>query len=436
MLDSPLSAFELFIDNAMLTHVQQCTEAEAHRVKKSDEMKLPLSELKAFISLLYVRGALCGKNLPILEFWDKNWGVPFFPETMGRNRFCEIMRFLRFDLRSTRLSRLQTNKFALISAVWDKFVENCIVCYKPGENITVDEQLFPTTARCRFTQYMANKPDKFCIKFWIAVDLESKYILNAIPYLGKDETRPATQRLSESVVIKLVEPYLGKGRNVTTDNFFTSINLATQLRKKKTSLVGTLNKIRKEVPPLVKTLQQSRYSSKLLQTKNENNQATTLTVYQCKQNKNVCILSTLHPSVMVDTTTKKKPETVTFYNKTKCGVDIADQMARQYPVKAGARRWPVAVFYNILDLACINAYVLYKKTTADAISRRNFMFQLATELRQAHVQGKTAPPAAVLPPLFNNFYQNSMVDGSRKRKQCQVNVNCEQNKSAKSVQVV
>ena len=58
--------------------MQQCAEAEAHRVKKSDEWKLPLSELKAFISLLYVRGALCGKNRPTLEFWDKNWGVTFF----------------------------------------------------------------------------------------------------------------------------------------------------------------------------------------------------------------------------------------------------------------------------------------------------------------------------------------------------------------------
>ena len=161
--------------------------------------------------------------------------------------------------------------------------------------------------------------------------------------------------------------------------------------------------MRKEVPPLVKTLQQSRYSSKLLQTKNENNQATTLTVYQRKQNKNVCILSTLHLSVMVDTTTKKKPETFAFYNKSKCGVDVAGQVARQYTVKAATRRWPVAVFYSILDLACINAYVLYKRKTGDAISRRNFMFQLATELREAHVQGKTAPPAAVLPPLFNNF---------------------------------
>ena len=52
-------------------------ETEAHGVKSRDEWKPPLCELKAFIFLLHVRGALCGKNRPILEIWDKNWGVPF-----------------------------------------------------------------------------------------------------------------------------------------------------------------------------------------------------------------------------------------------------------------------------------------------------------------------------------------------------------------------
>ena len=59
---------------------------------------------------------------------------------------------------------------------------------------------------------------------------------------------------------------------------------------------------------------------------------------------------------------KKKPETIEFCSKTKCGVDVADQMARLYSVKADTHRWPVAVFYKILDLAGINAFVLYKKT--------------------------------------------------------------------------
>ena len=158
--------------------------------------------------------------------------------------------------------------------------------------------------------------------------MEFKYILNVKPQFGKDEARTTTQKLSESVVIKIVEPYLSKGRNVTTDNFFTLTHLTTQLRKKKTLLVGTLNKIQKEVPPLVKALQQSKYFSKLSQTKSDDYQATTLTVYECIQNMNIYILRTIHTSVMIDTTTKKKPETVTLYHKTKCAVDIANQVAR------------------------------------------------------------------------------------------------------------
>ena len=108
------------------------------------------------------------------------------------------MRFLRFDLRSTKSARWQTDKFALtsISDIWNRFVDNSISCYQPEENITIYEKLFPTKSRCRFIQYMPNIPDKFGIKFWLAVDVESKYILNAILYLGKNESRPSTQRLS------------------------------------------------------------------------------------------------------------------------------------------------------------------------------------------------------------------------------------------------
>ena len=92
-------------------------------------------------------------------------------------------------------------------------------------------------------------------------------------------------------------------------------------------------------------------------------------------------------SVALGQSTKRKPETVEFYNKTKCGVYVADQMARQYLVKADTCRWPVAVFYNILDLAGINAFVLYKKRTGDKVSRRD-LFKLATELCENYIVEK------------------------------------------------
>ena len=79
-------------------------------------------------------------------------------------------------------------------------------------------------------------------------------------------------------------------------------------------------------------------------------------------------------SVDVDSSQKRKRETIESYNKTKCEVDVADQMACQYSVKASTRWWPVAVFCNILDLACINVFVLYKERTGDYIKAR-FYFQ-------------------------------------------------------------
>ncbi len=55
--------------------------------------------------------------------------------------------------------------------------------------------------------------------------------------------------MGESVVLKLAEPFLGKGRNITTDNFFTSLKLATALQAKKTSLVGTQGRTIASCPP-------------------------------------------------------------------------------------------------------------------------------------------------------------------------------------------
>ena len=84
------------------------------------------------------------------------------------------------------------------------------------------------------------------------------------------------------------------------------------------------------------------------------------TVYQCKSKKNVYVLSSFHMPVSIDSSEKQKLETIEFYNKNKCGVDVANQMTCQYSVKACTHQWPVAVFYNILDLAYINTFILYK----------------------------------------------------------------------------
>ncbi|XP_012342029.1 LOW QUALITY PROTEIN: uncharacterized protein LOC105735448 [Apis florea] len=158
------SAFSLIIDHNMIERVRKYTELEAFRVLKT-KWKVSTAKLYTFIGLLYARGAYEVKNMDVSYLWNTKWSPSFFSKTMSRNDFAEIMRFIRFDNKNKRNQCLQNDKFALISEVWYKFIENSQNCYKPGGYLVIDEQLFSTKARCRFTQYMLNKPDKFGIKF-------------------------------------------------------------------------------------------------------------------------------------------------------------------------------------------------------------------------------------------------------------------------------
>ena len=49
---------------------------------------------------------------------------------MSRNRFCKVLRFLSFDIKSNRSQRLQTEKFDLFFEVWNRVIDNCYTAYK------------------------------------------------------------------------------------------------------------------------------------------------------------------------------------------------------------------------------------------------------------------------------------------------------------------
>ncbi|XP_036067671.1 piggyBac transposable element-derived protein 4-like [Oryzias melastigma] len=376
---SRLQSFLCLFTISMFMTIRDCTEHKAR--KTNPDWSTSVYELMAFVAVLLFRGA-AGRTGAMRDSWSKYFGIPEIMSTMSRDRYKELMRYLRFDIKDTRLERLQADKFAAISDIWGCFVQNCVQSYDPGNHITVDEQLFPTKVRCPFLQYIASKPDKFGIKFWIAADLNTKYMCNAIPYLGKDPNRDIGERLADNVVTRLMEPFLDRGRTVTMDNFFTSLSLANRLLQHNTTLLGTVNKIRREVPEQAKnTKEREEFSTQLF-----TSGSALLTIYAAKKKKNVCLLSTLHTKVEVEADLRQKPNVVTDYNYLKCGVDVLDQKLRAYTVRTGTRRWPVAVFYNILDIAASNAHVLYKACTGSKESRRKFQHKLAIELRNRHMQ--------------------------------------------------
>ena len=117
------TAFSVIIDKNIIELIRKCTETEAFRVL-GYKWELSTAKLYAFFAILYARGAYEAKNIDIALLWNKKWGPPFFSNTMSRHDFTEIMRFIRFDDRNQRSQRLQTDKFAMISEVWYKFIDN------------------------------------------------------------------------------------------------------------------------------------------------------------------------------------------------------------------------------------------------------------------------------------------------------------------------
>lgn len=72
-----------------------------------------------------------------------------------------------------------------------------------------------------------------------------------------------------------------------------------------------------------------------------------------------------------------------------------NQMVRKYSVKSKSCRWPFQVFFNILDLAGINACVLYKAATGEKMSRQEFLFQLAKEENVPKISTNTSSDSHV-----------------------------------------
>ncbi|KAF4514013.1 UNVERIFIED_CONTAM: hypothetical protein B566_EDAN018641, partial [Ephemera danica] len=380
-ITNPVDAFLLFIQ-PILRLIVMYTNMRAQRIHADNDYNTPWKdcdevEIKAFIGLVLLAGVLRQSKHSLTELWSATVGPPIFRATMSLHRFKQLSRFLRFDDKDLRPA---DDKFAPIREVWETVNSLFGRYFIPGDNITVDEQLLPYRGRCGFRQYMPSKPDKYGIKFWIATCSTTYYPLNTIPYLGREGNQRAVG-LGSQVVLSLTEPYYNTGRNITCDNYFTSYALAMELQGKGLTLLGTVKKNKTFLPEEFKPNRRRPLASSVFGFTYD----TTIVSYVPSIGKSVALLSTTHHDSKIDAETGK-PEIIMDYNATKGGVDTLDQMAHTYTSKRSVKRWPMAVFYNLLDLCGIAAYVIWTimypdwKRTQKNFRRRLFLYDVACNL--------------------------------------------------------
>lgn len=116
-----------------------------------------------------------------------------------------------------------------------------------------------------------------------------------------------------------------------------------------------------------------------------------------KDNKQVLLLSTYvgsQPIENIDRFDKKQKRTVQIscprvvkeYNAHMGGVDLMDSYLGRYRIRIKSRKWTTRLFYHLLDMTVINAWVLYKKVlTRKGENARNIMTlaEFRTELAES-----------------------------------------------------
>ncbi|XP_047543237.1 piggyBac transposable element-derived protein 3-like [Vanessa atalanta] len=274
---------------------------------------------------------------------------------------------------------------APIRTIFEKFVDCCQKAYTPNEYMTIDEMLFAFRGRCGFRVYILSKPAKYGIKVQALVDAKSFYTVNLEVYAGKQPTGPYfVSNKAYDVVDRLVQPISCTNRNITFDNWFTSYELVVHLlNEHKLTSTGTVRNNKRCIPAAFLKTGKAPGSSMFGHQKD-----VSMVSYAPKKHKVVIVMSSLHHDAKIDSATgnQKKPEMITFYNSTKAGVDVVDELCGSYNVSRNSKRWPMIIYYGMLNIAAINATIIFRENQSKDTKRTDFIRNLGLALVYEHLK--------------------------------------------------
>ena len=133
----PVDFFNYIIDDTMVDHIYTCT----NKLVGDNEKEITKTEIRAFIGLLILLG-VTSRKVHIDDIWDYSSLHHSFwaSASMTRKRFqflCSSLRF--YDNEKGPCD----DKFYKMSWVFYRFKHKIKSCFEPGDNLTVDETLYP-----------------------------------------------------------------------------------------------------------------------------------------------------------------------------------------------------------------------------------------------------------------------------------------------------
>ena len=371
----------------MDSHAAYLAQHPKARANQFKGKPIVVQDIKKFLALVIAMGIV---NMPDMQqYWSTTW--PFtstnFSSIMSRDRFLLVLKFLHLADNTKMAAKGEHGYDPLykLRHLLSTLVQSYKKSYTMKKEVSVDESIISYKGRLSFLQYMPKKPHKWGMKAWVLAEAATGYTWNFHLYTGKEEKRPADLPLGTHVVIDLLKDLVGKGHHVYFDNFYTSPQLCKTLLTQGFGSCGTVRLDRKDIPLSFKR-KAVQFGQVVYYTDGP------LLGLKWMDKRIVSLLTTIHDETMITKTRRikgapqgqqviQKPQGIDEYNKYMGGVDKAGQLVQYYGYNNFAKKWWKRVFFHMVDVTLVNAYILYYTvTTGKCLSHLNFRIAVAKGL--------------------------------------------------------
>ncbi|KAJ0009429.1 hypothetical protein NQD34_001131 [Periophthalmus magnuspinnatus] len=402
--DTCLELFKLFFTDTMLltlvknTNVHGCTTYKIWT-------DITLEDIFSFLSLVIYTGLT--KVPSLTDYWrrGKLYSLPFPKTVMTGKKFIAIVRALHLSSPeddAENEGKRGTEEFDRLGKIKPLYMEMRDACrqnYQPGQNISIDERMVASKTRVLFKQNLKSKPVRMGFKLFVLTDSQSGYTWDFFVYEGKC-SQPSKNGLSYDSVMNLLNTsLLGTGYKLYVDNFYTSPILFRDLLQKNVSACGTIRPNRQGYP---KTTQNTLDSTAPLGSIRWIREDPVLFV-QWRDTRDVFVCSTMHTAHGQETVERRVkddtgcwtvkdvpiPPAIKDYIKHTGDVDLSDALIGYYEVLHRTKKWYKTFFYHFVDIAIVNAFILYKEHCGSKgktpMPQKAFRETLVLELAEAGV---------------------------------------------------
>lgn len=369
--------FKLFFTSQLVVQLCAFTNlyAQLNAKKSYAWVDIDENEMYKFMALLIYMGFIKFPNIEsywsVSSLFHGSWARRLIS---SRDRFKSILCYLHVvdSLQEQKDDRLHKVRFLI-----DYIRAKCFQLYQPGLRICIDERMVRCKSRFNMRQYCKDKPVKFGFKLWVLADSLNAYTYDFNIYRGKVGTPVSKNGLAYDVVFELMSSLLHQGYELYMDNFYSSPQLFLDLLSCKTFACGTTAENRRGYPKELKSGKKQwgkssqRGDCRWVRVNN-------MLALQWKDSKVVSALSTVHKGNQVTQCKRRskgqdgkyhcltltQPRAISDYNKYMKGVDQSDQLLSNYSILRKADKYWKTLFYHTIDIAVVNAYVLFQETRA------------------------------------------------------------------------